>query len=64
MHLKMNQANAVRKKLIEDKHSTYEEMLEHFVNVIGIEEKTAKEYLCCRNAYQHQYFQSEIKPTS
>ena len=60
----MNQANAIRKKLIEDKHSTYEEMLEHFVNVVGIPEKMAKEYLCCRNAYlTHKSFQNEIQPT-
>lgn len=51
MHLKINQAHAIRKKLIEDRKSTYEELLDHFVNVIGIGEGLAKQFLCTRSVY-------------
>lgn len=58
--MKMNQITAIRKKLIEDKESTNEELIEHFVNIVGIPEKMAKEFMACRNAYQtHPAFKNE-----
>lgn len=60
MPLKMYQAHAVLEKLKNDRLSTYDEMLNHFVNVINISEKAAKEYLACRSYYLNH---PDIKPT-
>lgn len=48
MHLKLNQAHAIRDKLNTDTTSTNEELKEYFVNVIGVSELMAKEYLATR----------------
>lgn len=57
--MKMKQATAIREKLLTDKTSTDEELLKHFVEDIGISEKTAKEFLCSRKVYQtHPAFQT------
>lgn len=62
MHLKIRQAELIKNALINDKTSSNEELTKYFVDIVGIPEKMAREYLCTRNAYQtHPAFKQSIK---